>query len=201
MTSGMKTLRRRELLALAPALTLGPWASPAFAIDLPGVMAQLAQRKSGQARFTEERSVSGFDSPLRSSGTLSFQAPDRFTRQTLEPRAESMEVAGNQLVLQRGGRTRTMALDAIPELAALVDAIRGTLSGDATLLKKHFRIEVSGSDAKWVIALVPLDTRLADQVSGIEIVGQAGDLRSVELRLRGGDRSLMLIEPLKAGPK
>lgn len=193
----MKTPRRRDALAAVLALI----ATPAFAIDLPGVMALLAQRKSGQARFTEERVVSGFDSPLRSSGTLSFQAPDRFTRQTLEPRAESMEVNGNQLVLQRGGRSRTMALDAVPELAALVDAIRGTLSGDATLLKKHFRIELSGSDAQWVLQLTPLDGRLAEQVPGIQIVGQGGDLRSVELRLRGGDRSLMLIDPLKAAPK
>lgn len=193
----MKTPRRRDALAAVLALV----ATPAFAIDLPAVMALLAQRKSGQARFTEERVVSGFDSPLRSSGTLSFQAPDRFTRQTLEPRAESMEVNGNQLVLQRGGRTRTMALDAVPELAALVDAIRGTLGGDATLLKKHFRTDISGSDAQWVLALTPLDKRLAEQVPGIEIVGQNGDLRSVELRLRGGDRSLMLIDPLKAAPK
>lgn len=197
MTSGVKTLRRRDALLLLAALP----AAPAFGFDLPAVMALLAQRKSGQARFTEERVVTGFDSPLRSSGLLSFQAPDRFTRQTLEPRAETMEVAGNQLVLQRGGRTRTMALDAVPELAALADALRGTLSGDATLLRRHFRIELTGTAAKWVIALAPLDTRLADQVSGIEIVGQNGDLRSVELRLRGGDRSLMLIEPLKALPK
>lgn len=196
MTSGTKTRRERRALLLAALLAAAP---AAHALDLPGVMALLAQRKSGEARFTEERQVSGFDGPLRSSGTLSFQAPDRFTRRTLEPRPETMEVQGNTLVLQRGGRTRTLALDTVPELAALVDALRGTLSGDAGALKKHFDIAASGSAAQWVLALTPLDGRLAAQVRGIEIVGQNADLRSVELRLAGGDRSLMLIDPVAAG--
>lgn len=158
-------------------------------------MALLAQRKSGEARFTEERFVSGFDSPLRSSGTLSFTAPDRFVRQTLEPRPESMEVQGNNLVLKRGGRTRQLALDAIPEVAALVDAVRGTLSGNAAALQKHFRVAVSGNAAKWVLRLTPIDNRLLAQVMEIELVGQGPDLRSIALALGGGDRSLMLIDP------
>lgn len=194
MTSGTRTSAARAAGWLLAALVL--FAPAAHALDLAAVMTLLGQRKGGEARYTEERQVSGFDSPLRSSGVLSYQAPDRFTRRTLEPRAETMEVNGNTLVLQRGGRTRTLALDTVPELAALVDALRGTLGGDATLLKKHFRIDASGSTAKWVLALTPLDARLAEQVRGIEIVGQQADLRSVELRLAGGDRSLMLIDPL-----
>lgn len=103
-------------------------------------MALLAGRLSGEARFTEERTVTGFDSPLRASGTLSFTAPDRFARQTLEPRRERLEVVGNQLRLERGGRVRQMALDAVPELAALVEGLRGTLTGNGALLRKHFDV-------------------------------------------------------------
>ena len=69
-------------LLLALVMTAVPaWA----AFDLPALAAVLAQRKSGETRFTEERFVSGFDSPLRASGTLSFTAPDRFARYTVEP--------------------------------------------------------------------------------------------------------------------
>jgi hypothetical protein len=167
------------------------WAS----FDLGALMAQLAQRKSGEARFTEERYVSSIDTPLRSSGTLSFAAPDRFARRTLLPRPESMEVQGNLLKLERGGRTRQMTLDAIPELAALVDALRGTLNGDATLLQKQFRARVAGSSARWTLTLTPLDARLAAQIRSLEIVGQGPELRSVEMQLNGGDRSLMIIDP------
>jgi hypothetical protein len=172
----------------------GPIAS---ALDLSALMALLAQRKSGEARFTEERFVATFDSPLRSAGVLSFSAPDRFARHTLEPRPESMELAGSQLTLRRSGRTQRMAVDTLPELGALLEAVRGTLTGDAGTLRRHFTIVVGGSAEIWTLTLAPRDARLAGQVRQVQIVGQGADPRSVELQLAGGDRSLMLIEPLQ----
>lgn len=167
--------------------------------DLAALMTQLAQRKSGEARFTEERTVSSLDNPLRSSGRLSFEAPDRFSRFTEAPRPESMEVQGNEVLLKRGNRTRQMALDSIPELAALADAMRGTLTGDAQALRRHFKVQVSGSSQRWVLLLTPIDAGLARSVQQLEIAGIGADMRSIELRLVGGDRSLMLVEPLATG--
>jgi outer membrane lipoprotein-sorting protein len=169
--------------------------SPAFAaFDLNALTALLAQQKSAEARFTEERFVSGLDGPLRASGTLSFSAPDRFTRQTLEPQAEAMIVDGNSLVLKRGGRSRQMALDAVPEVSALVEAVRGTFTGNAATLQKHFATQVEGSAAQWTLTLKPRAGRLAAQVRELQIAGQGSELRSIALWLGGGDHSLMLIE-------
>lgn len=182
---------------LALSLTL-VGAAPAWALDLTTITQLLAQKKSGEARFTEERFVSGFDGPLRSSGTLSFVAPDRFVRTTVEPRAESMAVDGNTLVLKRGGRTRQMTLDAIPEITALIEAVRGTLTGNASTLEKHFRIQIDGSVVQWSLTLVPRDQRLATQVREVKITGARSDMRVVELWLAGGDRSVMSIDPPQA---
>lgn len=185
---------RRQVLALL--LAGCAWPLHAQSLDLKTLMQRLGQRKSGQSRFTEERTVSGIEGPLTSSGTLSFVAPDRFVRTTLHPTRETMEVQGNMLLLKRGGRTRQMELDVVPELGALLDALRATLTGDTVLLQKHFRAEFSGTNAKWILRLLPLNERLARQLQQIEIVGQAADLRSIELSLANGDRSLMLLEPL-----
>ena len=87
-------------------ITLKPGDEVIGAVELQDVTRLLAQHKAGEARFTEERFVSGFDAPLRSSGTLSFAAPARFARHTLQPTRESMEVQGRTLLLKRGGRTR-----------------------------------------------------------------------------------------------
>ena len=173
-------------------------AGPAWALELDGLMSLLSQRKSGEARFTEERFVSGLNGPLLASGRLTFAAPDRFARYTLQPRVESMEVEGNRVLLKRGSRSIQMALDAVPELAVLSDAMRGTLNGDAQTLQRHFRAEVSGTDKQWTLILTPLDSRLAGQVSQLEIGGVQADVRSIELTLSGGDRSLMRVEPLTA---
>ena len=192
----MRGLDPRALLACL--LLAAPL--PALAFDLRELAAQLAERKAGAARFSEERFVSGFDDPLRASGTLSFAAPDRFARHTTAPREESMVVEGNAVVLKRGGRTRQMALDTVPELGALVAALRGTLTGDAATLVKHFFVQVDGAAARWTMTLKPRDAGLARQLREIKISGLASDVRSVELWLSGGDRSLMAIEPLQAPP-
>jgi outer membrane lipoprotein-sorting protein len=183
-------------LSAVCALVLATPAHAAF--DLAELSALLAQRKGGEARFTEERFVSGFDSPLRASGVLSFKAPDRFARQTLEPLAEAMVVEGNTVTLKRGGRSRQMAMDAVPELTALIEAVRGTLTGNAATLSKHFKVKVDGASTAWTLTLLPRDARLATQVRELQITGQLSDVRSVALWLAGGDRSVMAIEPLQA---
>ncbi|MBK9136214.1 MAG: outer membrane lipoprotein carrier protein LolA [Betaproteobacteria bacterium] len=189
----------RRLFAAAGALALFGVAAPLAAkgtFDVETLMALLAERKSGEARFTEERTVTGFDSPLRASGTLAFTAPDRFVRQTLEPRRERMEVVGNQLRLERGGRVRQMTLDAVPELLALIEGLRGTLTGNAALLRRHFELRLAGQARLWTLTLVPRDAALAAQVRSLQLAGTAGELRTVEVSMAGGDRSLMTIEPL-----
>ena len=179
-------------------LPLAAPAAPAAPLDLATVTQLLAQRKTGVARYTEERFVSGFDGPLRSSGTLSHAPPDRFARVTLEPRAESMVVEGNTLTLKRGGRTRQITLDTMPELTALIEAVRSTLTGNAATLEKHFHVALEGSVARWTLTLVPRDRRLATQVREIKITGLHSEMRVVELWLAGGDRSVMSIEAVQA---
>ena len=169
----------------------------AFGFD--ELMATLAQRRAGEVRFSEERTVSGLDQPLRYSGTMSFSAPDHLERQTLTPRRESFVVEGNEVTLQRGERVRRMTLDAAPELAALVAALRGTLSGDASVLRRYFKPSVEGSTARWTLTLVPLDSRLLGVVRLLRIDGMSTDVRVVELQLADGDRSVTTIEPAAAG--
>ena len=188
---------RATLVCAAGLVAAAAWAGTA-AFELPELAALLAQKRNAEARFTEERFVSGLDTPLRASGTLSFNAPDRFVRRTLLPMAESMTVEGNHLSLQRAGRTRQMALDTVPELTALVEAVRGTLSGDVARLQKYFRTRVDGTATRWKLSLTPLDQRLGAQVRQLDFEGQGPELRSVELLLAGGDRSVMTIEPAGA---
>ena len=85
----------------------------------------------------------------------------------------------------------------MPELAALTDALRGTLGGDAKILQRHFRTEVSGSAKSWRLVLTPTDANLARQVREMEVAGQGPDVLAIELSMVGGDRSVMHVEPLR----
>ncbi|MFY7950854.1 MAG: LolA-related protein [Gemmatimonas sp.] len=189
---------------LALVLFLGTFGPPlqaqgqSAALDVAGLAALLGQRRETQARFVEERFVAGLDQPLRASGTLSFVPPSRFVRQTLLPRPELLAIDGNQVTMQRGGRTRTMTLDSVPEATALLEALRGALTGDLASLQRHYVVRVDGNAVRWRLSLSPRAERIGTQVQRLEIEGQGAELRSVELQLAGGDRSTMSIEPLVA---
>jgi outer membrane lipoprotein-sorting protein len=199
--SKMRLDRLCKAFALALALVSALVAAPAWAaFDLPELMTLLAKQKSGEARFTEQRFVHGLEGPLDASGTLSFDAPDKLVRRTLSPRIETMAVEGNTLTLSRGGRNRTLALDSMPELLGLVEAMRGTLTGDGATLQRYFKSTVTGSPARWTLDLVPMDSRLAAQVRSMRISGRASDVLGLDMEFVGGDRSSMNITPGTAAP-
>ena len=189
---GGRGLRGRLAAALAGLLAAGG----AHALELPELMDLLAHRPSGQVRFTEERFVKGLDAPLLASGVLDYQAPDRFSRHTLQPRDESVRVEGNTVTFSRGGRTRSMALDAAPEAVIAIEAVRGTLTGDAAVLRKFFRIEVAGEPAHWTMDLVPQDAKAAGPLASVHIEGRRAALDTIATRLVDGTRTVMTITPM-----
>ena len=183
---------------LAIAFASGSPAAGAF--DIAQLTAVLAQTKAGEATFTEKRQVAMLDKPLESSGRLSFQAPDTFVRETLQPRREKIAVVGNTLTMSQGSRSRTLALDASPEAGVIVEAIRGTLTGNRDALERHFSTEVAGSAAQWTLGLVPREPKLRERVAAIRIAGQQSAVREIQLDLPDGDRSVMTISPMTLSP-
>lgn len=187
------------MAALALTALMALTAPSAWAFDMGELMTQLGRQKSGEASFVEQRYVRGVDGPLNSAGTLSFSAPDKLSRRTETPRPESMVVDGNTLTLSRAGRSRTLTLDSMPELQGMVDALRGTLNGDAQMLQRHFRTQLGGSQASWTLDLQPLDSQLASQVRSVRLTGRQGQVLGVEMEFIGGDRSVMTISPKASG--
>jgi outer membrane lipoprotein-sorting protein len=184
---------RAALLALCLG-ALGPAHAQGF--DLQALMQKLSQVRSGEARFEEDRRVQQLDQTLRSSGRLSFTAPDTFVRETLKPRQERMAVVGNQLTLSRGNRSQTTLLDSVPEAAVIVEAIRGTLTGNRDALEHYFDTTVQGSAEQWQLDLVPREPRLRGQVTHLRLSGRQSEVREVRMTLADGDTSVMRIEPV-----
>ena len=192
-----------EPAALLRIALLSLWLGMAGAVhaagfDLPALMGQLAQVRSGEASFTEDRHVVQLDQTMRSRGRLSFSAPDTFVRETTQPRQERVAVVGNQLTMTRGNRTQTTLLDSVPEAAVIVEAIRGTLTGNRELLERYFEASVEGRPEQWQLQLVPREPRLRGQVAQIRLGGRGSQVREVRINLADGDSSVMRIEPAAA---
>lgn len=189
-------LRRAGATLAAVLLASASALASAAGFDLAQLTAQLGRVKSGEATFTEKRRVEMLDRTLESSGRLVFRAPDVFIRETLKPRREKLEVNGNQLTMSLGERSRTVQLDSAPEAAVIVEAIRGTLTGNREALERLFESTVSGSAERWALELVPKDLRLRGQVASVRVSGGGPAVREVQVLLADGDRSTMTIEPV-----
>ena len=181
-------------IGLAAAIAATPTHAAGF--DLGALTTLLGRVRSGEATFVETRRIEMLDRTLQSSGRLSFKAPDSFVRETLKPRHEKLAVDGNTLTMSLGERSRTMQLDASPEAAVIVEAIRGTLTGNRATLERLFETTISGDARAWTLKLVPRDLRLRGQVSAVQVSGREAMAREVMVQLADGDRSVMTIEPV-----
>jgi hypothetical protein len=181
------------LFLMSLSLSLPSIAAHGAADGLDEVMHLLAARHHGETSFVEQQFLSILKRPVESSGELIYDAPDRLEKRTLEPHSESLVLAGDVLTVQRGHRSHVLDLKSYPQILPFIDSIRATLAGDRGALERTFRLEFSGSLARWTLVLVPLDAQAAKTVSQVQIDGAGDDLVKVEIRQTDGDRSLMTL--------
>lgn len=187
---------RRTSAALA--LLLVTAITHAAGLDVDQLMQGLAQVRSGQASFVEKKYIAMLDKSVESSGELLYSAPDRLEKRTLKPKPESMILDGDTLVIERGRQKHSLQLQDYPELAAVIDSIRGTLAGDRKALERSYRLSVEGSVERWTLQLSPIDEKMQAVIKHIRIAGARQAVSSIEINRADGDRSLMLIEKLTA---
>lgn len=186
----------RPLPVLRRALLVLPLAAQA-PDPFDAVMAALAAVRERDAAFVEEKDLPELDRPLLSRGTLSWRAPDRLEKRTVEPAPELFLVEADRMTLERPDRglRETIALDAAPEIRPLVEALRATLAGDAATLRQHHEIAFSGDVRHWRILLTPRSLRARAAVQRVVLEGEGGAVRVLETQGSGG-RTRLVTSPL-----
>jgi outer membrane lipoprotein-sorting protein len=185
---------RLGLLLCALAL-LGAQAG-ALASDLEQVMGLLARRQHGHVSFVEQQFLAVLDRPLESWGELLYEAPDRLEKRTVQPRAETLVLAGDQVTVQRGARRHVLDLQKFPQILPYAASIRAVMAGDLPTLMRLFTVELDGTVEQWSLVLVPRDKELAGRIAVIRVDGARDSVLRVETRQVDGDRTLMTIRPL-----
>ena len=185
---------RRRVLGIGALLLSGAaaWGQQAPG-DLGELMRQLAARRHGQVSFVEQHFLKLLKRPAESSGELTYDAPDRLEKRTIEPKPETLTLAGDELTIVRGGRARTLDLQAYPTVVPFIESIRATLAGDRPALERLFTVDFAGTMARWRLTLTPRDAQVAKSVSQVRIDGAGDSLTTVEILQTDGDRSLMTL--------
>ena len=202
MTSEMSLRRRRLFLLLVSQLlplsraTADPLPRPSEAV-IDRLMQMLARVQESQATFTEVKIMAGLTRPLQGTGRLFYRRPSHLEKVTLEPQPERLVVDGNRLTLAEGNAPpQIIDLNGEPVIRTLVDAMRGTLSGDLASLQRSYRVSIEGEIAAWRLTLVPLDPSVAQFIVSTTIEGAGTSLQTVQTALTSGDVNRMTITPV-----
>lgn len=188
-------MKRTSHSLAALAMMLGLCSTAWADWDIPALMQQLAKQPSGRAKFTETKTLAVLDQPVISTGELIYSPPDRLEKHTLKPTPESLVINGNDLTVVRDGVKRQLRLPQYPEILAFVEALRGTLVGNRTLLEQHYALSLSGTERNWRLALTPLDERTRRWVKQIRVTGSDQGVGTIETLQADGDKSLISVTP------
>ena len=165
---------------------------PGWTLDR--LMSTLAQNKSGRATFVETKYLSITTQPIESSGELDFVAPDHLEKITVSPKPEHLVVDGDKLTVERNQHKYTLSLARYPELAAFIESIRATLTGNRYALERAYKVALAGQDDDWTLTLSPLDPHMSSVVSMITLDGSGDLLRTVVIQQADGDHSVMRLQ-------
>ena len=158
-------------------------------------MRHLAAIPESHAAFTEVKTIAALSEPVRSEGRLIYRRPGHLEKITTGPVPESLMVDGDRLSMVSDDQPpRLVELDSEPALRALVDAVRGTLSGDLATLHRSYVVSMEGTPAGWQLILTPRQP-LAGLLRQISVEGAGSDLHVVRVVQANGDQSLMTIRP------
>jgi outer membrane lipoprotein-sorting protein len=159
------------------------------------ILASVPERR---AVFSEEKHLAALNAPVTDSGTLTYRRPDFLEKDTtsINP-PEKLAVDGNTLTITdpRDGGEHTIDLTSQPEIAGLVDAIRGTLAGDLPRLQSHYNVTVDGTAQFWTLNLRPTEDRIAAVISRIRIDGAGNTPRIFTTQQANGDVIEMPVNP------
>ena len=186
----------RLLVCMALGLAGPAWAHAWGVSDL---MQTLAQSGSAKAIFTEKKFIGFMDQPVESSGELSFTAPDRLEKRTLQPKPELVRLFGTRLIIEQPGRRQmVLELGGRPDAMAFIESIRGTLAGDQEALERYYMLELKGRADAWQLTLLPRFDNMRKVVTRIRMEGKQANVSLVAFDQADGDRSEMRITRVSA---
>lgn len=168
------------------------------------VMEALRGLRYAEATFRETRHSTFLVKPLDLKGTFVYKAPRTFIKETFKPYPEIVTVDANGVKIEQEkgaqegqSRTQFIAADAHPLVKGLVDSAEATMSGKKELLEARYDLEISGTEQRWTVKLVPKDKSLRKKLDSLFFEGSEDLIDRVEIRETDGDWSVIDLEFLK----
>jgi hypothetical protein len=157
-------------------------------------MQSLSQVQAASASFTETKTMAMLKTPLQTSGTLRYVAPDYVRKTVTAPMRQDFVLQSGAVTLTTGSQTQQFSLSQALPLAGLVEGVRATLAGDLPTLQRYYTIEFRGGADAWQLLLRPRDAGLRHFLSWLSIRGSGNRVTEIDTGGAGGDLTRMSVD-------
>lgn len=162
----MRKVARRKIAARKIAASIAAVLLSCLSLTiLPDLDARAADPQIGEplkpgeilrGHFTQERSLQGFQAPLKSEGTFVVAQGKGLIWTVEKPYPTTTVITPDGLVQEaRGNETLRLPASRVPFLTRLYDMLSGTMTGDWNAMKTQFSVETSGTSDDWTLQLRP----------------------------------------------
>lgn len=193
---------RGLLSACMLALLAGFFALPAVAADpLSPVRTQVAQVPLLRGDFTQEKQVSGFRNPLRSSGRFLLARDKGVVWTTTAPFPSELVITRDRILSRQRDGSRRVEVDGKqqPGLRSVNAMMFALMSGDTKALTSTFEVKGEPAETGWAMTLVPRSRQLAQAFTSVRLSGDRY-VREVELREANGDLTRLRFSGMSETP-
>ncbi len=174
------------------AIALIVIANIGFAAVIPKTVA-LKKGEVLTAKFSQERHLKGFGSPIKSNGQF-YLLPKKAVIWSTKSPFESRLTVNDKGILQTVGGRKTLRIPAskLPGLAMLQSIMEATLKGGWEQLESEFNTKPKFNGDKWSLSFKPND---AGQVSAIKNIELSGDayVETIEIQRTNGDWDMIFL--------
>jgi outer membrane lipoprotein carrier protein LolA len=189
----MKTsLFRRWSAALVLASCTATAAAAMTASELQRLL-QAAPLKP--VAFTETRESPWLAQPVETRGTL-VAKPGSLEKRINSPREEVWRLLEDRVEYVAAGETvrKQILFSQSKAVAVLSDTLRRIVMGDLATLERDFHMDVTGDARSWTVRLSAANADIARVIEHAEIEGAGGELRTIVIVDRQGERTTTRIE-------
>ena len=171
--------------------------------DLARVRQQVANVPVLRGEFVQEKRVSGFTRPLRSTGTFLIARGKGVVWKTLAPFPSEMVVTGDRILSRQRDGIARVEVDAReqPALRGINAAMLALVNGDIDRLSSQFDIRASAPEGagRWTLLLTPKSRALARAFARIELEG-GRHVRVARIVEAGGDATTLSFDAIREEP-
>lgn len=167
------------------------WSSVGAAPEagLAAIRQQLDPAPVVRGHFEQDKTLAGFDLPLRSSGRFCFSRDHGVIWQIEQPFAATVVITSEHLRERDGdGDWRQTDSARQPAIAMIHRLSQALMGADLGQLGEHFALQAQSQADQWQLQLSPLDGPMAEFLSQARVRGQA-TVQQLTLIETGGDRT------------